>query len=577
MCGIIGMTSKQPFGVKKDLLEALRRLEYRGYDSFGFATMEGRLVKMKGQISDFISGIEEGQTICAIAHTRWATHGGVSDINAHPHRDCSGTIFVAHNGIIENYLDFREELAKKGHTFLSETDSEIIAHFFEERLKDKSMKEVCKEFIRKAEGTFAIVILRQGSDEIAALKRDSPLALGILPEKKILGSDLYAFSTTTDRAIFFEDDEFALITPESYQFFNRSGKVIKKTPHKFIWTQKTEEKKNFPHFMLKEIWEEPAVAQRLTTSLAGEQKEKLHRLVSLIKKSDRILFAACGTAYFATLLGVFYLNKCGIESHTLIASEFPHYAFADRKTLVIAVSQSGETMDVIQALKYARERGATIASIVNVPHSSVQRMSKLSLEILAGQEICVASTKAFTNQSLTLLALARQLGLKCSLSPIPSKMEKALRDNENTAKSLARELFPINDTYILGRGASYPVAREIAHKIKETSYNHAEGIMGGELKHCELALVSQGTPVISLVPDWDHDMVSNTKEVEARGARVITLSNKPPADFLVPECTESEFPLIATPVGHLLAYWIANYKGCEIDKPRNLAKSVTVK
>jgi glucosamine--fructose-6-phosphate aminotransferase (isomerizing) len=234
-------------------------------------------------------------------------------------------------------------------------------------------------------------------------------------------------------------------------------------------------------------------------------------------------------------------------------------------------------MDVIQALKYARERGATIASIVNVPHSSVQRMSKLSLEILAGQEICVASTKAFTNQSLTLLALARQLGLKCSLSSIPSKMEKALRDNENTAKSLARELFPINDTYILGRGASYPVAREIAHKIKETSYNHAEGIMGGELKHCELALVSQGTPVISLVPDWDHDMVSNTKEVEARGARVITLSDKPPADFLVPECAESEFPLIATPVGHLLAYWMANYKGCEIDKPRNLAKSVTVK
>jgi glucosamine--fructose-6-phosphate aminotransferase (isomerizing) len=577
MCGIIGLTSKNSFKTD-ELLKSLKRLEYRGYDSFGLVTNTGFLEKDIGEVRV----VGSNNCTSAIAHTRWATHGGVTKANAHPHSDCTGNLFIVHNGIIENYQSLKAKLAAAGHRFISETDSEVIAHYLEEKLKAKSIQSAIVDFIKDAEGTFAVVILQKNENKLYAFKRDSPLVLGLMKESNMLASDIYAFSDRTNQAIFFEDDEFAEITPDSYIFYDRLGNELDKFVQTFTWKEEAMEK-TYDHYMLKEIHEIPDVAFRLINSLSTTQKDRFDKLVALIKKSQKVVFVAAGTSYHASLLGVYFLHKSGREAQTLIASEFKDYANIDEDTLVIPITQSGETMDLIDALKYARLKGAKIAAIVNVPYSTVQRMSNLSIEILAGQEICVAATKSFVNQVVLLLAIAKECGYSVDLEKLSENI-KFVFQQEEKIKELAHSLAHSKDIYIIGRGLSYPVAREIALKLKEISYIHAEGMMAGELKHGTLALIDKDVPVISLI-NGNPDIISNTMEVNARGGRIIAITNQENngiaemSDDLIKidAKDDASFCILATIAGQLLTYYIAKEKQLPIDKPRNLAKSVTVK
>jgi len=576
MCGIVGIASKEKLKVA-ELLKALKRLEYRGYDSFGFMTDSGFLYRKIGEIIFVEDAAEEFRT--AISHTRWSTHGGVAEENAHPHYDCSKDLFIVHNGIIENYQEMKKDLEEKGHAFSSETDSEVIAHYFEEELKNgEGVEEIIQKFFKEAEGTYAILILKKGDDKIYAFKKDSPLVLGIVNGMNIVASDIFAFSSKTNRAIFFDDYEFAVVDKNGYEFFDKNGNKIKKQISTFEWHEE-EAGKKYEHFMLKEIEEEPIVAERLLQSLATTQKDKLKKLKELMQHSKKIVFVASGTSYHASLLGVYFLHKVGLETQTIIASEFKDFSKIDKDTLVIAISQSGETMDVIDALKHAKHDGAKIASIVNVPYSTIQRMSELTIEILAGQEVCVAATKSFVNQVILLLFIAKEFGLDVKIEKIPEEIREAQR-HEEKIKGLAKTLKDKNDIYIIGRGLSYPVAREIALKLKEISYMHAEGMMGGELKHGTLALIEKGTPVISLI-NGNIDIISNTKEVEARGGHIIAITNNNNVEYgeQIKIHTEHDgsFSILAAIVGQLLTYYIARERGLAIDKPRNLAKCVTVK
>ena len=576
MCGIIGIVS-QEYISSKEIIKALKRLEYRGYDSVGYALNDGTIEKDTGQISLFLEKMKDKKFKTGIAHTRWATHGGVSKENAHPHSDCSNNIMIVHNGIIENYLDIKDELLKKGHVFRSETDSEVIAHYFEEKLKNTDIKKAISDFMKEARGTFAVLMIKKGENKIYVFKRDSPLVLGIGEKKFYLSSDIYGFSDKTDKAIFFNDNEFAIVG-EDYTFYDIDGNIIEKEVKEFEWGFFEEKKEEYEHYMIKEIKEEGKAVRRIINSLNNEQHKKIIKLNEMIKNAKKVCFVASGTSYFASLLGVYFLNRVNIESQAIIASEFKHFIKIDEKTLVIAISQSGETMDVLKALKFAKEKKAKIASIVNVPYSSVQRISDLSLEILAGQEICVAATKTFINQVSLLLYLANLNGLNVNLDTLHARIQETIDNNENKVEALAKTLCKKRDIYVLGRGFTYPIAREIALKLKEISYIHGEGMMGGELKHGTLALIEKGTPVISLISYNDHEMISNTKEVEARGARVIKISNKKEIkpDFYLRTSKDEKFAITATIIGQLLAYYIAREKGLPIDKPRNLAKSVTV-
>lgn len=580
MCGIIGIVGcKERLG--KMLLKGIKRLEYRGYDSVGMATLDNGKIEVRKDVGEVDKvnervKLEKMEGYLGMAHSRWATCGGVTDYNAHPHQSCDKNITIVHNGIIENYEELKNDLIKKGHKFRSETDSEVVVHYFEEKLKSKDMKKSCIDFLNEVDGTFAILLIKKDENKIYALKRDSPLVLGLCKDKNILASDIYAFSDTTDKAIFFENNEFAIISGSRYEFFNYQGEKITKKIQVFKWEQEESEKKKFKHYMIKEIMEEPEVVKRLLFSLKTEQKDNFRKFVELIKSSKRIIFTAAGTSYHASLLGVYYLHKCGKEAQTLIASEFKHFANVDKDTLVIAITQSGETMDVIDALKYVNERGGKIASIVNVPYSSIQRMSKISLNILAGQEVCVAATKSFVNQVTLLLAIAKEFGFNINLDNMAERISQML-ENEAEIKKIAKAIYKKNDMYVLGRGLSYPVAREVALKIKEISYIHAEGMMGGELKHGTIALIEKGTPVIALISNKDYDMLSNTKEVEARGAKIIKITNEFDGDIKIKTTNDGKFGVLATIFGQLLTYYIALERKLPIDKPRNLAKSVTVK
>ena len=576
MCGIIGIVSREDFSIKDSLLRGLKRLEYRGYDSWGFATANAEVFKKTGEISGIKDDI---LTKNAISHTRWATNGGVTKKNAHPHFSQENDIFVVHNGIIDNADTVKQMLEKDGYQFVSETDTEIIPHFVKHKLRQgREMKEVLFDLMNELEGTFAILIIRKDDENIYALKRDSPLVLGILDGKYILSSDVYAFSDVTNKAIFFEDNEFAIMNSKGYEFYDDQGKRISKEINEFEWEVQEQTKDEYEHYMLKEINEEPIMAKRLLQSLKTTQYDKLFNFVHELKHSKRVVFVSCGTSYHAALVGAFIFNKMGIRSQAVIASEFENFVDIDSGTTVVAISQSGETMDVVVVIKKAAKLGAKVLSIVNVPYSTIQRHSTVSLEIMAGQEICVAATKTFTNQLLTLFAIGHELGYDgYKLSTIPKKIKKTILDTQEKLKALSKELENKEHIFVLGRGLSYPIAREFALKLKEIPYIHAEGMMGGELKHGTIALVEKNTPVISLISNKNSDMISNTKEVQARGAKTIIVSNTGDGDINVEESDDAEFSIYASIVGHLLSYYIARGKGLPIDKPRNLAKSVTVK
>lgn len=577
MCGIVGFVSSNDFS-SRDLINALKKLEYRGYDSAGIVMLnqEFDAIKSVGEISELEKKIDDKKAKIGIAHTRWATHGAVSEVNTHPHFSCDRSVAIVHNGIIDNYQQLKRDLERCGHKFVSDTDSEVIAHFFEEELKTKDVKGSAEKFFSVVKGEFAILLVRKNDDKIYALKRGSPLVLGIADKENIIASDIYAFSDRTSKAIFFNEDEFAIIS-DTYEFYryDHGLKPAEKAVQE-IELSGIQDKGSFEHYMIKEIREEPEAVERLLLSLDKEQGEKMQELKKLIQNSNRVVFVASGTSYHASLLGVDFLTKSGIEAHTIIASEFRNFTLLDDKTLVIAVTQSGETMDVIEALRGIKAKGVKIASIVNVPFSTIQRMSNVSINIMAGQEVCVAATKTYVNQAVVLLYLAQLFGYKAELGNLSKDIEKIF-DREEDIKKVAKSLKKKNDIYLIGRDFSYPVAREIALKLKEIAYIHAEGMMGGELKHGTLALIEDGTPLISLIPKGDKHILSNTKEVEARGAEIIAISNSN-HDYETIEIPDSEnFAILATVAGQLLTYYIAKEKGLPIDKPRNLAKSVTVK
>lgn len=576
MCGITAYFGHQ--NVAEYIMDALKRLEYRGYDSAGIATLSNpgiKVAKDTGNIDEIKSKVDlsgmDGEA--GIGHTRWATHGGVNKENAHPHCSCDDRFAVVHNGIIENWEELKDQLGD--HEFKSETDSEVITHYIEDQSNEKSVEEAIQRFLKEAEGSFAVVLLDSDDEKMYAFKRGSPLALGTGENETHLGSDIYSFSPYTNEAIFFEDNEYAVIGAEGFVFKDSNGEEIEKKPERFEWTQEESGKGEHEHHMRKEIGDIPRCLERLQTSLETSQKESLEELVEALKEHERVIFTASGTSYHASLLGVYFLNRIGLDAQTLIASEFKNYERVDEETLVVAISQSGETKDVIDAIEFSRERGADVASIVNVPYSTIERMSDINLRIEAGQEICVAATKTFVNQLYLLLSIANEMGYDAHLSKLPELVEEIIRKNEPRIKELAKELVDREDVYIIGRGLTYPVAREMALKLKEIPYVHAEGMMGGELKHGTLALIEEGTPVISLIPEKDSEIKSNVKEVEARGARTIKISPWE-GEFDIPS-KNSNFAFFASIIGFMLSYWIAYEKGHPIDFPKNLAKCVSVK
>lgn len=580
MCGIVGILSEQPHSIRSNTLHMLKRLEYRGYDSVGVATLEGDIQKDAGQVDPFVATITDYETCGSIAHTRWATHGGVSRVNSHPHSDATGEFMIVHNGIIENADELQAMVP--GCCPLSETDSEVIAAFFRHRVVEDglSMEEAIQDFFRVTEGTYAVLLMRKGDERMYALKHNSPLALarvgGLAGGAFVLASDISAFSDETREAYFFDDMTYAIVAPDAFDVFGADGGAHAMAPHRFEWSSEQATLEEHPHFMIKEILEQPQTALRLLESFRTIQSEPLTAFAAHMKRARRIVFLSCGTSYHASLIGAFMLNQLNYEAHTVIASEFENFILVDASTFVIAISQSGETMDVILPLKQIIDDCAGLGSIVNVPHSTIQRLSNVSLDLLAGQEICVASTKAFTNQVIALMGLAERLGFDIDLSGIPGKISQTLEAIDPICRRLADELSNRNEIYVLGRGAAYPMAREIALKFKEIDYIHAEGMMAGELKHGTLALIEDGTPVICLIPGSDRAMLSSRREVEARGARTIVVSNTGEGEVNVPPSGNAEFAIYACLFGHLLSYYIGVARDLPIDKPRNLAKSVTV-
>jgi len=453
MCGITGYLGyKQAAPI---LLEGLKKLEYRGYDSAGIATLENHQINIKkgvGAISKIDAKLQFSKLhgTIGIGHTRWATHGKVNQINAHPHLTQSKNLIIVHNGIIENFEELKNKLNSVN--LISDTDSEIALYYFENKLnKGLTIKEAIKEFLKEVKGTLAILFLNTQTNEIYAIKRDSPLALGIGTNEIFLGSDIYAFSKFTHKAIFFEDNEFAIISNKGFRFYNQNGLEIIKKITKFNWVKEEKKNKNFEHYMLKEIYEEPKCIERLSISLNSDQKNKIQNLKNLILNSKKILFVAAGTSYHASLYATYLLTRLGFDARAIIASEFSNIGLVDKETLIIAVSQSGETMDVLDAIKPVKNSCYSLVSIVNVPHSSIERLCFLNINILAGQEIAVASTKTYSNELYLFLKLSQELGMKINLEKIFDNVKELIENNSSQIKKLAQLLKNKKDIYIIGK------------------------------------------------------------------------------------------------------------------------------
>ncbi|MCD6483087.1 MAG: glutamine--fructose-6-phosphate transaminase (isomerizing) [Candidatus Aenigmarchaeota archaeon] len=573
MCGILGIFSfVEPITIEESL-KKLKNLEYRGYDSVGFATIEGYFNKHVGTIDSFLDSLSENEksitTKCIILHTRWATHGGVTKNNSHPHFDCKKEIFVVHNGIIENYKEMKEELIKKGHKFVSETDTEVIAHLIEE-MKDKSDKEILLSLSNMLDGTYAILIIFRGRKKILFLKKESPLVIGVAKNKVFVSSDIYAFLNETNRIITLNDGEFGIIDNNGIVIFDENGNKINKrikVVKRFLFA---ENDNSFEHYMLKEILEQPRVSEILINSLETEQNKRVNKLLDAIKSFEKIVFIAAGSSYHSSLIGSYLLRSLEYNAFSVLASEYKQFFLYDKGTLLIPVSQSGETMDVILALKDLKNKVGDVFSIVNVPYSTIQRISSNSIEILAGQEKAVAATKTYTNQLVLFYYIANSLGLRVKIDEIPLKIDEAIKRNREKIIEIANELTDPKDIFIIGRDIDFLASLEIALKLKEIAYKHAEAFAAGELKHGTIALIEKGTPVIVL--HGFNDLIeSNTKEVESRGAKTVVFGD----DLYIP-LDDLTYPIYHVVLGQLLTYYIAKNNNLPIDKPRNLAKSVTV-
>jgi glutamine---fructose-6-phosphate transaminase (isomerizing) len=609
MCGIVGYVGHRP--AWEVLLEALYKLEYRGYDSAGIALIEdGRLTleKRAGKVSDLAEHLRQriSPATIGLGHTRWATHGPPTDSNAHPHCDCHGKIAVIHNGIIENYLPFKEELHSRGHVFRSQTDSEVIAHLIEERYDGTNLKEAVLKTVRLLRGAYAIAVVAVDSpDEVVVARSGSPLVLGLGAGENFAASDIPALLHFTKDMIFLNDGELAVLRRDSVAIFDFDGHAITRAPTHITWDVVTAQKQGYKHFMLKEIHEQPhAVANTLQNryelSTGRIVLPELGELSERIQAAQMVYLVAMGTAYYAALTAKYLWREFfKVPIAVELASEFRYSKpYLDRNTLVIAISQSGETADTLGAVRLARERGAAVLGIVNVVGSTLTRESDATLYTHAGPEIGVASTKAFLAQLAALNLLGFYVGQARgwlsyeqthraleSLVRGPALIEQLLQHEREIAR-LAQIFYEKEHFLFLGRDLLYPIALEGALKLKEISYIHAEGYAAGELKHGPIALIDAQMPTVVLVTKESvyEKVFSNIEEVKARRGIVITVTDhrtkeiERVSDFLieVPQSSRWLAPMLFVVPLQLLAYHIADLRGTDIDQPRNLAKSVTV-
>lgn len=612
MCGIVGY-----IGTKKAcpiLLAGLTRLEYRGYDSAGISTIEKNglsMMKDKGRVKNLsnLDGIDKLEGTIGIAHTRWATHGKPSKENSHPHQDNSKTFSVVHNGIIENFNELRKFLADKGYTFYSQTDTEVIPnlihYYITKDTKNDNLKflRAVKNTCLDLKGSFALeVISSLYPDNMIVVRKDSPLVIGTCEDEKYLSSDIPAILSYTRDFYLLNDLEFVLLTNNSAKFYDKDLNEIKKETQTIEWNASAAEKDGFDDFMLKEIYEQPtAIRETIGAKVNINSKcefDELDFTKEYLSSLNKIYIVACGTAMHAGLSGKNTIEKlCRIPVEIDIASEFRYRnPIIDDKTLCIFISQSGETADTIAALKLSREKGAKTLAISNVIGSSITREADYSIYTHAGPEIAVASTKAYTSQVILINILAIYFAeilesssteflnnLKKDIIELPKKIEETLKCN-NTIKDFAKKIYQEKDVFFLGRGIDETVAREGSLKLKEISYIHSESYAAGELKHGPIALIENGITVISIltVPDLVKKTVSNIQEVITRGAKTLVVSNqdidKSMFDVVIdiPETNSFVSPILSVIPLQLLAYHISKEKGLDVDKPRNLAKSVTV-
>jgi len=585
MCGIFGVIGPRT-NAADIVLEGLKSLEYRGYDSWGVAVVTTNKIIVKkriGKIGD-ATVADMPKSSFALGHTRWATHGGVTQINAHPHLDCTDTIAVVHNGIVENYEVLKKQLITKGHRFLSQTDTEVIAHLIEEFQKTLPFAEAVRRAFITLEGLNAVIAIDTKNRQFVAAKNGSPLVIGFGKRENYLASDAAALLSYTRTIQFLEDGEMAIIEEKNVRIQDvQTGKTKGIKKQTLDWTINQSEKSDYPHFMLKEIYEQPDVL----TSIAGNVSQA-KKLAEVIKKSYGTYMVGCGTAGYACLAGEYFFSKIA-KRHVnwAIGSEFGyHLDFLTPKSLVIALSQSGETMDILESVKKAKEKGAKIAALTNVLGSTLYRLSDYKLLVGAGPEKAVASTKDFTGKLGYLILIAytlagrSQTGQEVIMSAVRSA-KKVLRSAQHL-KNLAKKLNHKQHMFVIGRGLSYPASLETALKIKEISYIHAEGMAAGELKHGPLALVEKGVPCIAFLPN-DETYGANlagAMEMKARGGMIIGISHKPHEVFdqYIEVADAKEGTIIPNVVvAQLLAYYLSVEKGLDPDKPRNLAKSVTVK
>ncbi|WP_321211762.1 glutamine--fructose-6-phosphate transaminase (isomerizing) [Methanothermobacter sp. DP] len=589
MCGIVACILKDNRAAPV-LLECVRRLEYRGYDSVGIATADPmiNIKKDRGKIDEVDSELDLADLpgSMGIAHVRWATHGLPTAENAHPHTDCTGEIAVVHNGIIENYLEVKEELESEGHVFRSETDTEVIPHLIEKYMDEgMDLEAATATALRKLKGAYAIAaISSREPGRVVGARKESPLIVGVGDGEFFLASDVPAILNHTKNIIYLDDGEMVIIDGD-VRVRDLDGNTVSKEVHLIDWTADMAEKAGYDHFMIKEIHEEPGAVRDTLTEM-----EDVMRVVKEIGEVERVCFVACGTSYHASLVGKYLFESIlGIPTDVILASEFRYSARAlTDRTLAVFISQSGETADTLNALRSANSRAKTLA-IVNVLGSSATREAQHVLYTRAGPEIGVAATKTYVSQLTIIYMLVAAMGapeLIEKLERVPAIMEEALGDEDNI-RGLASRYSNVSDFFFIGRGFSYPTALEGALKLKEITYIHGEGYAAGELKHGPLALIDDGVPVVAISPPGPcHDKtLSNVEEVRARGARVIGVGStldealrKEADDFigLSPEVDEVLSPLVYIVPLQLLSYYVSVERGLDPDKPKNLAKCVTV-
>ena len=602
MCGIIGITGNKE--VQGHIIESLKRLEYRGYDSSGVATIfDNQLVveKAEGKLEKLNEKLKNRSTKgnIGIGHTRWATHGNVSEINAHPH--ISGRVAIVHNGIIENYIEIKNDLQKSGRNFISSTDSEVIAHLFDIELSNnKNTKQATINVLKKLDGAFAFVVLMlDNPNTLIAARQASPLALGIGENVCAVGSDGLALSGVTEKILFLEDGDFAILNNREFSIYDSLGKSVEREILINSIDSSIIGKGNYRHFMQKEIFEQPETISHSLSAMYssdGVLSSELLWLTSEIPNSITIL--AAGTSSYSGMIAKYWIEEMSrIPVHVESASEYRYRSpYQDPKGLAIIISQSGESIDTLMAMRLASKAGMKTLAIVNNQGSTIDRESDYTIHLRAGTEIAVASTKAFTSQLVVLLCLSVAISekknsfselqnLKNNLFKIPGAIAKSLT-TENEIKEMAQELSKTRSCLYLGRGPLYPLALEGALKLKEISYIHAEGFSAGEMKHGPIALVEEDLPVISILAKDHHasKTISNLREALARGARIIVIMDEEleiDLDFAdkiikVPHLHPILTPIIAAVPIQLLAYFAAVSKGTDVDQPKNLAKSVTV-